>query len=156
LNWQRRIEQEKQSGLKRPHTLSEEKIMTKAIHKSVFAFILMAGILLTSVAPSAFAQTQCRTRSRNVRAANYDDYDYQRDRDYRRNRSSDYRYEDDPYYYDRNRSRNDGLKRTGIGAAIGAAGGGLMGGRKGALIGGIIGAAGGYIYHRQKEKNRRY
>ncbi len=133
--------------------------MTKSMYKSVFALVLMAGILLTSVAPSAFAQTQCRTRSRNVRAVNYDDrdYDYQRDRDYRRNRNRDYQYDNDPYYnYDRNRSRNDGLKRTGIGAAIGAGGGGLMGGRKGALIGGLVGAAGGYIYHRQKEKNRRY
>jgi hypothetical protein len=134
--------------------------MTKSTYKSVFALVLMAGILLTSVAPSVFAQgQQCRTRSRNVRAVNYDDrdYDYQRDRDYRRNRNSDYRYENDPYYnYDRNRSRNDGLKRTGIGAAIGAAGGGLMGGRKGALIGGVAGAVGGYIYHRNKENNRRY
>lgn len=129
--------------------------MTKSMYKSVFAFMLMAGILLTSVAPSVFAQGQCRTRARNARYVNYDDrdYDYQRDR-VRRNR--DYEYDDRDYDYDRNRSRNNGLKRTGVGAAIGAAGGGLMGGRKGALIGGIVGAAGGYIYHRQKENNRRF
>ena len=141
--------------------------MTKSIYKSVFAFVLTAGILLTSVAPSVFAQgnSNCRTRSRNAQYVNYDDrdYNYQRDRASRRNR--DYSYENDrnsdydrnrDYDYDRNRSRNDGLKRTGIGAAIGAAGGGLMGGRKGALIGGVAGAAGGYLYHRNKEKNRRY
>lgn len=116
----------------------------------------MAGILLTSVAPSALAQGQCRTRSRNAQYVNYDDrdYNYQRER-VRRNR--DYQYENDRYYeYDRERSKKDGWKRTGVGAAIGAAGGGLMGGRKGALIGGIVGAAGGYIYHKQKENNRRY
>ncbi len=134
--------------------------MTKTTLKSVFASLLIAGFLLVSVAPSAFAQGQCRTRSRNVRAANYDpNYDYQRNRDnnYDRNRNRDYGYENDPYYdYDRNRSKKDGLKRTGIGAAIGAAGGGLMGGRKGVLIGGVAGAVGGYIYHRNKENQRRY
>lgn len=135
--------------------------MTKSISKSVFAAALMAGLLFTSVAPTAFAQTQYRTRDRNVRTTNYDrgrDYDYQRDRDYdRRARNRSYDYENDPYYdYDRNRSTKDGWKRTGVGAAIGAAGGGLMGGRKGALIGGLIGAAGGYIYHRKKENDRRY
>jgi YMGG-like Gly-zipper len=132
--------------------------MTKSIYKSVFAAALMAAILLTSVAPSAFAQGNGRSRSRNAQYVNYDDrdYDYQRDRrSSRRNR--DYGYENDPYYdYDRNRSRNDGLKRTGIGAAIGAGGGALIGGRKGALIGGVAGAVGGYIYHRNKEKNNRY
>ena len=149
--------------------------MTKSIYKSVFSFVLMAGILLTSVAPSVFAQgnSNCRTRNRNAQYVNYDDRDYdsQRDRASRRNR--DYGYENDPNYdrssrrsrdygyendsaYDRNRSRNDGLKRTGIGAAIGAGGGALMGGRKGALIGGAAGAVGGYLYHRNKEKNRRY
>lgn len=133
--------------------------MTK-MYKSVFAFVLMAGILLTSVAPSVFAQgnSNYRTRSHNTRSVNsYDDrdYDYQYDRASRRNR--DYRYEDDRNYdYNRNRSRNDGLKRTGIGAAIGAGGGALMGGRKGAVIGGVAGAVGGYLYHRNKEKNRRY
>ncbi len=134
--------------------------MTKSISKSVFAFALMAGLLFTSVAPTAFAQTHRRTRDRNVRTANYDrgrDYDYQRGRSHNE-RSYDERNYDPNYdpYYDRNRSRNDGLKRTGIGAAIGAAGGGLMGGRKGVVIGGIVGAAGGYIYHKQKENKRRY
>ncbi len=135
--------------------------MTKSVYKSVFAMVLMAGILLTSVAPSVFAQgrSNCRTRNRDAQYVNYDnrDDDYQRDRASRRNR--DYRYEDDRNYdydYDRNRSRNDGLKRTGIGAAIGAGGGALMGGRKGAVIGGVAGAVGGYLYHRNKEKNRRY
>ena len=146
--------------------------MTKSMYKSAFALFLMAGILLTSVAPSVFAQGNGNCRNRNARAVNYDDRDYTRnrnvrsvnydDRDYdnqrdRARRSRDYGYENDPNYdYDRNRSRNDGLKRTGIGAAIGAAGGGLMGGRKGVLIGGVAGAVGGYIYHRNKEKNRRY
>lgn len=131
--------------------------MTKSIAKSVFAFALMAGLLFTSIAPTAFAQTQCRTRDRNIRTSSYDrgrNYDYQRGRSYNE-RSYDPSY--DPYYdYDRNRSKKDALKRTGIGAAIGAAGGGLLGGRKGVLIGGVIGAAGGYIYHRNKENNRRY
>ena len=134
--------------------------MTKSMYKSVFAFVLMAGILFTSVAPSVFAQgnSNCRTRSRNVRYVNnYDDRDYNSQRDRASRRSRDYGYENDPNYdYDRNRGRNDGLKRTGIGAAIGAAGGGLMGGRKGVLIGGVAGAVGGYIYHRNKEKNNRY
>lgn len=142
-------------GLENHLNLSEEKFMTKAMYKSVFAVLLTAGILLTSVAPTALAQGT--GRSRNTRSVVYDDrdYDYQRDRT---RRSRDYGYENDPYYdydRDRNRSRNDGLKRTGIGAAIGAAGGGLMGGRKGVLIGGLIGAAGGYIYHRQKDNRRR-
>lgn len=137
--------------------------MTKSMYKSIFALVLMVGVLFTSVAPTALAQgnRNCRTNTRNSRSVNYDnrDYDYQRDGEYRRNRSRSAGYESDPYYdyeYDRNRSKKDGLKRTGIGAAIGAAGGGLMGGRKGALIGGAAGAVGGYIYHRNKENNRRY
>lgn len=128
--------------------------MNKSIYKSAFVFILMIGILLTSVAPSVLAQGQSRTRIRSMRYVD----DYHRDSDYQRDRvrrDRDYDYENDPYY-DRNRSKKEGLKRTGIGAAIGAAGGGIMGGRKGALIGGIVGAAGGYIYHKQKENNRRY
>lgn len=138
--------------------------MTNSISKAVFTFSLMAGLLFTSVASTAFAQGQCRTRDRNVRTASYDrgrDYDNQRNRSYNdrsyNERSNDRNYDPnyDPYY-DRNRNRNEGLKRTGIGAAIGAAGGGLMGGRKGVLIGGIVGAAGGYIYHKQKENGRRY
>lgn len=136
--------------------------MTKSLFKSGFTLALLAGLLFTSVAPTAFAQSQCRTRDRYSRTANYDrgrDDNYQRNRSYNeRNRSYNERNYDPNYdsYYDRNRSRNDGLKRTGVGAAIGAAGGGLMGGRKGALIGGIVGAAGGYVYHRNKENNRRY
>ncbi|HEX4948355.1 MAG TPA: YMGG-like glycine zipper-containing protein [Blastocatellia bacterium] len=136
--------------------------MTKSMYKSIFAFVLMVGVLLTSVAPSALAQGngRYRTNAHNARTVNYDDrdYDYQRDREYRRNRSRSADYESDRYYdeYDRDRSKKDGWKRTGVGAAIGAAGGGLMGGRKGALIGGVAGAVGGYIYHRNKEKNRRY
>ena len=143
--------------------------MTNKISKSAFAIMLMAGLLLTSFAPSAMAQGNCRTRNRNTRNVNYDrnrdynydrnrDSDYQRNRDYeydRRNQSSNYDPNYDPYY-NRDTRNTRGLKRTGIGAAIGAAGGGLLGGRKGVLIGGLAGAAGGYIYHRSKENNRRY
>ena len=129
--------------------------MTKSLFKSGFTLALLAGLLFTALAPTAFAQSQCRTRDRYSRTANYD---RGRDDNYQRNRSYNERRYDQDYdpYYNRNRSRNDGLKRTGVGAAIGAAGGGLMGGRKGALIGGIVGAAGGYVYHRNKENNRRY
>jgi hypothetical protein len=44
----------------------------------------------------------------------------------------------------------DTLKRVGVGAAGGAALGGLAGGGKGAAIGAIAGGAGGYVYDRIK------
>jgi hypothetical protein len=43
------------------------------------------------------------------------------------------------------------LKRTGIGAAGGAAVGALAGGGKGAAIGGVVGAGAGYLYDRHKK-----
>lgn len=114
--------------------------MTNSIRKIMAASMLSLAVLMTSVAPSAMAQTY--RRRQDV---------YTQNRDTRR---YDDRYYD--YDYDRRNNTKDALKRTGVGAAIGAAGGGLMGGKKGALIGGLIGAAGGYIYHKQKEKNDRY
>jgi hypothetical protein len=123
--------------------------MTNSIRKMAVASMLSLAVLFTTIAPSAMAQGSRR------RQAAYTQYDQDREYEVRRNREydrrRDYDYDDDYYRRD---SKRDALKRTGIGAAIGAAGGGLMGGKKGALIGGIVGAAGGYIYHRQKEKNR--
>jgi outer membrane lipoprotein SlyB len=48
------------------------------------------------------------------------------------------------------KARHRTLKRTGIGAAGGAAIGALAGGGKGAAIGGIAGAGAGYLYDRHK------
>lgn len=124
--------------------LSEDTTMTNSIRKMAVAAMLSFAVLVTSVAPSAMAQTY---RRRPVVYNQDREYDVRRDRD---------RYYDYDYDRDRRDSTKDAWKRTGIGAAIGAAGGGLMGGKKGALIGGVIGAAGGYIYHKQKEKNRRW
>lgn len=122
--------------------------MTKLILKSVSAFAIIAALMFGSLASSALAQGRHYHRS-------YENY--QRDRNYDYQRSRDYGYDQyDPYYDSQSERNKRAWKRTGIGAAIGAAGGGLMGGRKGVVIGGLVGAAGGYIYHRSKENNRRY
>ncbi len=130
------------------------------MNKNLFLAILALGVLFVLAAPDAMAQTRCRTRDNNSRSV-YNDRDY-RDRDYRvvNNRSRDYRDNDYNYndygYRDREDTTGKALKRTGIGAGIGALGGAAIGGKKGALIGAGIGAAGGYIYHREKAKNDRY
>lgn len=152
------------------------------MNKNLFLAMLALGVMFVLAAPEAMAQTRCRTRggnSRNVsdRSDRYDNRDY-RDRDYR---DADYRddsyrnrdnrdnrdYRDDSYrnrnsrdnrdyqYRDREDTTGNAVKRTGVGAGVGALGGAVFGGKKGALIGAGIGAAGGYIYHREKVKNER-
>lgn len=130
------------------------------MNKNLFLAILALGVFFVLAAPETMAQTRCRTRDNNSRSV-YNNRDY-RDRDYRvvNNRSRDYRDSDYNYndygYRDREDTTGKALKRTGIGAGVGALGGAVIGGKKGALIGAGIGAAGGYIYHRQKAKNDRY
>ncbi len=143
------------------------------INKNLFLAMLALGVMFVLAAPEAMAQNRCRTRGGNSRAVynndNYSNRDY-RDRDYRdadyqdgnyRNaqyRSRSNRYDDNSGYGYRDREDTTGkaLKRTGIGAGIGALGGAVIGGKKGAIIGAGVGAAGGYIYHRNKVKNDRY
>ncbi|MGE0130671.1 MAG: YMGG-like glycine zipper-containing protein [Blastocatellales bacterium] len=132
--------------------------MTKILQKSVILSVVF-GLLLAVAAPSAMAQDRCRKRGNYARFANnYQDDDYYRDRSYQRDRRRrDRDYDDD--YYDRENTTGKAIKRTGIGAGIGALGGALIGGKKGALIGAAIGAGGGYLYHRKKvddQRNRRY
>jgi hypothetical protein len=116
--------------------------------------MVVLGLLLATAAPSAMAQDRCRKPRNYNSVSNYyydDDYyrsDYQRDR---RRRDRDY-YDD---YYDREDTKGKAIKRTGIGAGIGALSGALIGGKKGALIGGVLGGAGGYIYHQKKVNDRR-
>lgn len=129
------------------------------MNKNLFLAILALGVLFVLAAPEAMAQTRCRTRSNDSRSV-YNSRDY-RDRDYRdaNYRTRNYRdsnYYDDYGYRDRENTTGKAVKRTGIGAGIGALGGAVIGGKKGALIGAGIGAAGGYIYHRQKARNDRY
>ncbi|MGE0103358.1 MAG: YMGG-like glycine zipper-containing protein [Blastocatellales bacterium] len=135
--------------------------MKNRIFNNVMAMLLTFGLLFVAAAPSAMADGKKKNR-RNVYSSNYYD-DGRYDRNQRRNVNRYDRYDDDDYYYDRYRDREDttgkALKRTGIGAGIGAVGGAVIGGKKGALIGAGIGAAGGYIYHRSKvnrDRNRRF
>ena len=147
--------------------LKEEK-MFKQFHKGAVMMILLMGVLLVSTAPTALAQKKYRDR-RPQQVTYYDDrYDDRYDNRYnnRYNNRYDNRRDDDNEYrndwnWRRNREDTTGkaLKRTGIGAAIGAGGGALIGGKKGALIGAGVGAVGGYIYHKQKvnrERDRRW
>jgi len=132
--------------------------MTKTMQKSVILMVVF-GLLAVTAAPSAMAQDRCRKRGNYYSAANnYQDDDYYRNRSYQRDRRRrDRDYYDD--YYDREDTTGKAVKRTGIGAGIGALGGALIGGKKGALIGAAAGGAGGYIYHRKKvgdERDRRY
>ncbi|MGH9832426.1 MAG: YMGG-like glycine zipper-containing protein [Blastocatellia bacterium] len=129
--------------------------MIKTLQKGAILMALF-GLLMVAAAPSAMAQgrNKCRTRSNSYAANNYYNDDYRRDATYersRRNRDRD--------YYDREDTTGNAVKRTAIGAGIGALGGAVIGGKKGAAIGAGIGAAGGYIYHRKKvgdERDRRY
>jgi hypothetical protein len=138
--------------------------MTKMIQKRAI-LMLMAGLLFVIGAPAAEAKDKkkCRNRSEYVPARYYHDNDNDR---YRRNarydRDRDYDYRDDRRYrdrdyddYDREDTTGNAVKRTAIGAGIGALGGAVIGGKKGALIGAGVGAAGGYIYHRKKVGDER-
>jgi len=131
--------------------------MLKKMNKNLILAMLALGVMFVLTTQDAMAQNRCRTRGRSVQrnynnAQYYDNRDY-RDRDYR---DRDYR---DYDYRDREDTTGNAVKRTAIGAGIGALGGAVIGGKKGALIGAGIGAAGGYIYHRNKvgnERDRRY
>jgi hypothetical protein len=129
--------------------------MIKTLQKSAILMALL-GLLMAAAAPSAMAQgrNKCRNRNSNYYASNYYNDDDRRDSNYERSR----RYRDRDYY-DREDTTGNAVKRTGIGAGIGALGGAVIGGKKGAAIGAGIGAAGGYLYHRKKvgdERDRRY
>ncbi|HWQ35399.1 MAG TPA: YMGG-like glycine zipper-containing protein [Blastocatellia bacterium] len=134
--------------------------MISSIRKNAVLMMLALGLVFTTMVPGAMAQDRCRSRSRQVYYDNnyYDNQRYD-NRRYDDRRYDDRRYRDERYYDDRDYrdERNKrAVLRTGIGAAGGAVVGGLLGGKKGAVIGGIAGAAGGYLYHRHKENQRRY
>ncbi len=128
--------------------------------KSLLLAALALGVFFVLASPDAMAQDRCRTRSRNTQS-NYNNTSYYNNAgsyNNRDNRNRDYRnqdYRDDRYYRDREDTTGNAVKRTGIGAGIGALGGAVIGGKKGALIGAGVGAAGGYIYHRNKVSNER-
>ncbi len=126
--------------------------MIKIMQKSAFLMALL-GLLLVSAAPNAMAKDKnCKRRGYVQTVNNYDDDDYRRDRSYeRRRRNRDY----DDDYYNREATTGNAVKRTAIGAGIGAVGGALIGGKKGAAIGAAAGAGGGYLYHRHKVKKER-
>ena len=117
--------------------------MIKKMQKSVILMVVF-GLLLAAAAPSALAQDRCRRRGNFNSARSFDNDNFRRDR-------REY-YND---YYDRQDTRGKAVKRTGIGAGIGALGGALIGGGKGAVIGGLLGGAGGYIYHQKKVNDQR-
>lgn len=135
--------------------------MMKKLNMSMFLAALTLGVLFVLATPDAMAQGRCRTRGGYVQSnynggRSYDSrnyYDNNRsynDRTYRNRDSREYD------YYDREDTTGNAVKRTAIGAGIGALGGAVVGGKKGAVIGAGIGAAGGYIYHRSKVNNDRY
>lgn len=125
--------------------------MLKKMNKNWLLAALVLGVFFALATPDAMAQTRCRTRG-GYTQSNYNDRYNDR---YYENRN----YRNRDYYNDRYRDREDttgnAVKRTGIGAGVGALGGAVIGGKKGALIGAGIGAAGGYLYHRNKVNNER-
>jgi hypothetical protein len=133
-----------------------EAKMIKRIHKSAVVMMLMFGLLIVSAAPYAEAQERCRKNGRFRTISRHDRFYSNRfddDRDFGRRRRGR------GYYYDREDTTENAVKRTGIGAGAGALGGALLGGKKGALIGAGVGAATGYIIHRvkvDKERDRYY
>jgi len=132
--------------------------MFKKISKNLLLAALTLSVLFVLASPDAMAQDRCRTRASRSgynTAGYYDTRGGYRDRNYRDNYYNDNYYRDDRYYRDYEDTTGNAVKRTAIGAGIGAAGGALLGGKKGALIGAGIGAAGGYIYHRSRV-NRGY
>ncbi len=124
--------------------------MTNSMSKRAILMMLLFGMLMVATVSDASAKdkNKCRSRGRFATSNYYEnDYNTSYQRDRRRNR--DYYYEDDE------NTTGKALRRTGIGAGIGAASGALLGGKKGALIGAGAGAAGGYIYHRVKVNRQR-
>ncbi|MCI0339376.1 MAG: YMGG-like glycine zipper-containing protein [Acidobacteria bacterium] len=140
--------------------------MTKKIHKSAVLMMLLFGLLFVTTAPNAMAQGNCRKRGGY--SAVYDQGRYVDGRRFNNDRFLDRRFNDRNfdrrYYddrYDREATTGNAVKRTALGAGIGALGGALLGGKKGALIGAGAGAGAGYIYHRvkvdrQRDRNYRY
>ncbi|HMV48739.1 MAG TPA: YMGG-like glycine zipper-containing protein [Blastocatellia bacterium] len=134
--------------------------MLKKMNKNLLLAALALGVFFVLATSDAMAQTRCRTRSGYVQS-NYNDryndrYDNRYDNRYYENRNYRSRdYYNDRSYRDREDTTGNAVKRTGIGAGIGALGGAVIGGKKGALIGAGVGAAGGYLYHRNKVNNER-
>lgn len=129
--------------------------MKRLANKSAVMMLLMFGLLVTSVAPSALAQGRRQCNNDRARGGRYVTSSYYQDRyDDRYDRRNDRRRNDNDYW-DRQDTTGKAVKRTGIGAGVGALGGAVIGGKKGALIGAGIGAAGGYIYHRKKVDDQR-
>ncbi len=137
--------------------------MTNKIYKSAVVMMLMFGLLFIAATPDANAQGRCRKRSgyqSTYNRAAYNQGRYNDDRFYTRDYDRDRYYDnrgryDNDDYYDREDTTGNAVKRTAIGAGIGALGGALIGGKKGALIGAGAGAGGGYIFHRVKVKRER-
>ncbi|MCI0661216.1 MAG: YMGG-like glycine zipper-containing protein [Acidobacteria bacterium] len=130
--------------------------MLKKIHKSAVVMMLMFGLLIVSAAPYAEAQDRCRRNGSYRTISRNDRFFGNRFND---DRGFDRRRRGRNYYYDREDTTENAIKRTGIGAGAGALGGALLGGKKGALIGAGVGAATGYIIHRvkvDKERDRYY
>lgn len=138
--------------------------MLKKMNKNLLLAALALGVFFVLATPDAMAQTRCRTRSGYVQSNYNDRYNNRYDSRYdnRSDENRNYRsrdYYNDRSYRDREDTTGNAIKRTGIGAGVGALGGAVIGGKKGALIGAGIGAAGGYLYHRNKvnnERDRRY
>lgn len=128
--------------------------MKKSIFKSAVIMMLAAGLLFTTMAPSAFAQDRRYRDQRQVvqyeQNRRYDQRSQERSYNDRYNDRYNGRYYDNRYDDYRYRDQGSAVKQVGIGAAIGAGIGALIGGGKGALIGAGAGAAGGLIYHRSK------
>lgn len=131
--------------------------MVKKMNKNLLLAALALGVFFVLATPDAMAQTRCRTRGGYTQSNYNNRYDNDRYVDNRGRNYQNQNYYNDRYYRDREDTTGNAVKRTGIGAGIGALGGAVIGGKKGALIGAGIGAAGGYIYHRNKVNNdRRY
>ncbi len=136
--------------------------MKKSIFKSAAIMMLAAGVLLTTMAPSALAQGRRDQDQRRTAQCEQNRYYDQRsqERPYndryndRYNERYNNRYYDNRDYDYRYGNQGSAAKRVGIGAVIGVVGGALIGGKKGALIGAGAGAAGGYIYHRSRQNDR--
>ena len=126
--------------------------------KNSLLMALTLGVLMTAtLAPTTLAGDKHKGKKVVVVNNYYDDDDDYYDRDNRNRRCRNCDYDDDDYY--RRDSRNSNkkvLRDVGIGAAIGAVGGGLIGGKKGLVIGAAVGAAGGYVVNKSKNDRRRW
>ncbi len=134
--------------------------MKNLMSKSAILMMLF-GLLFVASASDANAQDRCRSRNRVSSRDYYDDDYYRRVNNRNRFDDDDFRTVQnrrrgrDIYYEENEDTTGRALRRTGIGAGVGALGGALIGGKKGAAIGAGIGAAGGYIYHRKKVGDQR-